>query len=80
MKEDPVNSNAMYMVEIENLLSVEMICLKAYFKIYFTTNYPQLQIINIFKYGKMEIHHYNRDLYHTFKVENMVYYNMQSIQ
>ena len=58
----------------------EMICLKAYFNIYFTTNYLQLQIINRFKYGKMEIHHKNRDLYCTFKVGNMVYYNMQSIQ
>ena len=57
-----------------------MIYLKAYFKIYFTTNYVQLQIINRFKCGKMEIHHSNRDLYRTFKVGIMVYYNMQSIQ
>ena len=49
-------------------MPVEMICLKAYFKIYFTTNYLQLQIINGFIYGKMEIHHGNRDLYRTFKV------------
>ena len=61
-------------------MPVEMICLKAYFKIYFTINYLQLQIINRFKYGKMDIHHLNRDLYRTFKVGNMVYYNIQSIQ
>ena len=61
-------------------MPVEMISFKAYFKIYFTTNYLQLQIINMFKYGKMEIHHKNRDLYRTFKFGNMVYYNMQSIQ
>ena len=61
-------------------MPVEMICLKAYFKIYFTTNHLQLQIINRFKYGKMEIHHKNRGLYRRFKVGNMVYYNMQSIQ
>ena len=58
----------------------EMTCLKAYFKIYLTTIFPQLQIMNRFKYGKMEIHHLNRDIYRTFKVGNMVYYNMQSIQ
>ena len=29
---------------------------------------------------KMEIYHKNRDFYRTFKVGNMVYYNMQSIQ
>ena len=61
-------------------MPVEMIYLKAYFKIYFTIDYLQLQIINRFKYGKMEIHHLNRDLYRTFKVGNMVYYNIQSIQ
>ena len=47
---------------------------------YLTTNCLQLQIIDRFKYGKMEIHHQNRDLYLTFKVGNMVDYNMQSIQ
>ena len=61
-------------------MQVEMICLKAYFKIYFTTNYLQLQIINRFKYGKMEIRPKLRDLYRTVKVGNMVYYNMQYIQ
>ena len=61
-------------------MPVEIICSKAYFKIYFTTNYLQLQIINRFKYGKMEIHHKNSDLYRTFKVGNMVYYEIQSIQ
>ena len=29
---------------------------------------------------KMEIHHKNWDLYRTFKVGKMVFYNMQSIQ
>ena len=57
LKEDTVNSNAMYMVEIENVYASRNDCLKAYFKIYFTQNYLQLQIINRFKYGKMEIHH-----------------------
>ena len=54
MKEDTVNSNAIYMVEIESCMPVEMICLK---HIFFNTNYLQLQIINRFKYGKIEIHH-----------------------
>ena len=54
LKEDTVNSNAMYMVEIENVYANRNDCLKAYFKIYFTQNYLQLQIINRFKYGKME--------------------------
>ena len=67
-------------LKLKICMPVEMICLKAYFQIYFTAHYLQLQIINRFKYGKMEIHHKNRDLYRTFKVENMVYYNMQSIQ
>ena len=58
MKEDTVNSNAMYMVEIKKIcMPVEMICLYVYFKIYLTTNYLQLQLINRFKYGKIEIHH-----------------------
>ena len=57
MKEDTVNSNAMYMVEIENLYVSRNDMLKGYCNIYFTTNYLQLQIINRFKYGKMEIHH-----------------------
>ena len=61
-------------------MQVEMICLKAYFKINFTTNYLQLQIMNRFKHGKMEIYHENRDLYCTFKVRIMVCYNMQFIQ
>ena len=61
-------------------MPVEMTCLKAYFNIYFTTIHLQLQIINRFKHGKMEIYHLNRDLYRTFKVGNMFYYNMQSIQ
>ena len=56
MKEDTVNSNAIYTVEIENLYASRndtLICI--YLKI-LTTNYIQLQIINRFKYGKMEIH------------------------
>ena len=44
MKEDTVNSNAIYMVDIENLYASRNDMLKAYFTIYFTTKYIQLQI------------------------------------
>ena len=58
MKEDTVNSNAMYVVEIENLYVIRNdLLIKAYFKIYFITNYLQLQIINRFKFRKMDIHY-----------------------
>ena len=30
--------------------------------------FRQLQVINSFKYVKMEFHYYNRDLYNTFKI------------
>ena len=36
-------------------MPVEMICLLAYFKIYFTTNYLQLQITDRFKYGNSSL-------------------------
>ena len=61
-------------------MPVEIICLWAYFEIYFTTNYLQLQIISRFKYGQMEIRQKSRDIYGTFMVGNMFYYNMQSIE
>ena len=57
MRVDTVNSNVMYMVEIENLYASRNDMLISLFKIHFTTNYLQLQIISGFKYGKMEIHH-----------------------
>ena len=57
MKEDTVNSNAMYFVDIENLYASRNDMLMSIFYSFFFTNYLQLQIINRFKYGKMEIHH-----------------------
>ena len=38
------------------------------FKYLFYYFYRHLQVINSFKYVKMEIHRLNRDLYYTFKV------------
>ena len=57
MKEDTVNSNTMYIVEIENLYASRNYMLISIFKFYFTTNYLQSQIINGFKYGTMDTHH-----------------------
>ena len=50
MKEDTVNSNAMYMVEIKNLYASRNDMLISIFKIHLTTNDLKLQIINRFKY------------------------------
>ena len=46
-------------------------------KYLFFNLYCQLQVVNRFKYGKMEIHRYNRDLNTHLRLGEMVYSNMQ---
>ena len=57
MREDTAHSNAMQMVEIENLYARRRGMLTS---IFLEKNYGKLsplQVINRFKYVKMEIHH-----------------------
>ena len=57
MKEDTVNSNAMYMVEIENLYASRNDMLISIFLNLFYCNLSPITKHIRFKYGRMESHH-----------------------